>query len=186
MATARRAVHSHTSRRRTDAVMDVQARPRTVDFETHLAVTTLIYDGIQLMDRKDFKGWLDMCDTQFDYQVTAWSPEIRKDMAWLRHDREGMEHLVKLLPRHNTDQSAFTRHTNVYTIKPSAAHDDGGAVDVVSAVTVYRTTLDGGETSIFAIGRYFDVVTLGDTPNLRSRTVRLDTRALGIGTHYPL
>lgn len=162
--------------------MQTERRAAGVDYATHAAVARLIYDGIALLDRKDFKGWLDLCAPEFAYQITAWSPEIRKDMAWLRHDREGMEHLVKLLPRHNTDQSTFTRHANVCTV--DAAGDD--AYDVVSTVTVYRTTLDGGETSIFAIGRYLDVVSLAGEPRLVSRTVRLETRALGLGTHYPL
>lgn len=162
----------------------MQAATRTsgVDFATHTAVARLIYDGIALLDRKDFKGWLDLCGRDFDYRITAWSPEIRKEMAWMRHDYEGMALLVKLLPRHNTDQSTFTRHANVCTV---TARDDGD-YDVVSTVTIYRTTLDGGETSIFAIGRYLDVVSLAAEPRLVARTVRLETRALGLGTHYPL
>lgn len=167
--------------------MDLKTKTRPVDFETHVRVTTLVYDGILLLDRKDFKGWLDLCTPDFDYAITAWSPEIRKEMAWLRHDYEGMAHLIKLLPRHNTDQSAFTRHTNVYNVKRFELDDSDADYDVVSSVAIYRTTLDGGITSLFATGRYTDVVSIvDDVAKLRSRTLRLETRALGIGTHYPL
>jgi methanesulfonate monooxygenase subunit beta len=160
---------------------------RTVDFDTHTKVTNLIYDGISMLDRKDFKGWLDLCTADFEYEITAWSPEIRKEMAWLRHDLEGMVHLIKLLPRHNTDQSSFTRHTTVYKVEPLELDERGKDFNVVSAVAVYRTALDGGATSLFAVGTYLDVVSFVDEEaRLRSRTVRLETRALGIGTHYPL
>lgn len=167
--------------------MSLRTAPRTADFQTYTQITTLIYDGIMLLDRKDFKGWLDGCTNDFEYAITAWSPEIRKDMAWLRHDYSGMEHLIKLLPRHNTDQSSFTRHTSIYNVKPFEIGERGEDFDVVSSVAIYRTTLDGGITSLFATGKYFDVVSLVDTEaRLRSRTLRLETRALGIGTHYPL
>ncbi|MBD5634484.1 MAG: nuclear transport factor 2 family protein, partial [Candidatus Eremiobacteraeota bacterium] len=58
---------------------------------------------------------------------------------------------------------------------------------VVSAVAIYRTTLDGGETNLFASGRYTDtLVRAHEGWRFRSRDLRLDTRSLGIGTHYPL
>jgi methanesulfonate monooxygenase small subunit len=167
--------------------MELDSRTRLTDFETHVRVSKLIYDGIVLLDKKDFKGWLDLCTADFTYEIAAWSPEIRKAMSWLRHDYDGMFNLVKLLPRHNTDQSVFTRHTTIYNVTPQAESDRNAEVNVVSAVTIYRTTLDGGATSIFAVGKYYDIVAIDrEEALLRSRTVRLDTRALGIGTHYPL
>ncbi len=167
--------------------MSSQTVSRAVDFQAYTQVTTLIYDGLIFLDRKDFKGWLDTCTTDFEYAITAWSPEIRKDMAWMRHDYAGMEHLIKLLPRHNSDQSSFTRHTSIYNVKPFEIGASGEDFDVVSSVAIYRTTLDGGITSLFATGKYVDVVSLvNGEARLRSRTVRLETRALGIGTHYPL
>lgn len=143
-----------------------------------------VYSAAMLLDAKDFKGWLDMCAPDFTYVIRAFSREIRKDVIWLDHDHEGMTSLVRQLPRHNTDQSEFTRHTTVYTVTPDASGE--GAV-VVSAVAIYRTTLDGGVTNLFAIGRYTDtLVHTADGWRFRSRDLRLDTRALGIGTHYPL
>jgi len=147
-------------------------------------IEEFIYSAAMLLDAKDFKGWLDMCAPEFTYAIRAFSREIRKDVVWLDHDHEGMSSLIRQLPRHNTDQSEFTRHTTVYTVRPDAS---GESAVVVSAVAIYRTTLDGGITNLFAIGRYTDVLThSADGWRFRSRDLRLDTRALGIGTHYPL
>lgn len=146
-------------------------------------IQELIYTANLRLDAKEFKAWLDLCAPDFRYTVRAFSPEIRKEMAWLDLDLDGMETLVKHLPRHNTDQSTFTRHTTVYTVSPC---DDGSAA-VTSSVTIYRTALDGGETKLFAIGRYHDIVTRTEGGwRFRAREVRLETRSLGIGTHYPL
>ncbi len=61
-------------------------------------------------------------------------------------------------------------------------------VKVLAAVTIYRTELEGGVTSLFATGRYHDVNLRDAMGSLRfaSRELRLETRNLGIGTHYPL
>jgi methanesulfonate monooxygenase small subunit len=56
----------------------------------------------------------------------------------------------------------------------------------VSALQVFRTTLDGGATELFAVGRYLDSVKLnGGQPKLLKRVVKLDTRRFGIGHHTP-
>ncbi len=147
-------------------------------------VEEFIYAANMRLDAKDFKGWLDMCSLEFTYVIRTFSREIRKDMIWLEHDYDGMAGLIRQLPRHNTDQSEFTRHSTVYTVTPD---ESGESAVVVSAVAIYRTTLDGGETKLFAIGRYTD--TLAHTPDgwrFRTRDLRLETRSLGIGTHYPL
>jgi len=56
----------------------------------------------------------------------------------------------------------------------------------VSAFQVFRTALDGGESSLFAVGKLRDTVRLTeDGARLLKREVRLDTRQLGIGSHIP-
>ena len=43
---------------------------------------------------------------------------------------------------------------------------------------MFKTTLDGGATELFAIGRYLDTVSLdGGAPRLAKRVVRLETRS---------
>lgn len=147
-------------------------------------VEEFIYTSSMRLDAKDFKGWLDLCLPEFTYAIRTFSHEIRKDVVWLEHDYDGMAALVRQLPRHNTDQSEFTRHATVYTVAENRATD---TAVVVTAVAIYRTTLDGGETKLFAIGRYTDTLArMGDGWRFRSRDLRLETRNLGIGTHYPL
>ena len=135
------------------------------------------------LDDKQFSAYLELCDPAYRYKITAYSPEIRKDMTWLEHDKAGMQGLFANLPKHNSDQSPLSRHVTVYTVTPS---DDESEAEVISALQVFRTTLDGGTTELFAVGKIHDRVTLsGDAPKLLSRNVRLYTRMLGIGYHIP-
>ncbi len=147
-------------------------------------VRELVYRSCLCLDNQDFAGWLELCAPDFRYTITAYSPEIRKEMVWLEHDREGMEGLFGMLPKHNSDHSPLTRHASVYLVD----YEEGaGEASAVTSVAVYRTQLDGGVTELFAVGKYFDTVSLeGEAPLLSSRNVRLDTRELGIGSHLPL
>jgi methanesulfonate monooxygenase small subunit len=147
------------------------------------AIQDFVYQSCLLLDDKDFNGFLDLCDEGFRYTITTHSPEIRKDMIWLDHDKKGMQTLFTQLPRHNSDHSPITRHATVYKVDVDAA---GKQANVVSALQVYRTDLDGGATSLFAVGKYIDTVNLeGGKAKLAKRVVKLDTRMLGIGYHIP-
>ena len=144
-------------------------------------IEELVYRSCLALDERDFKGFLELCDPAFRYKVTAYSPEIRKQMVWLDHDRAGMEALFTQLPRHNSDHSPLTRHATVYTVKVN-----GTQAEVVSALQVFRTSLDGGSTELYAVARLTDTVKLdGGSPKLASRVVRMETRQLGFGTHVP-
>ena len=148
-----------------------------------IAIEELVYRSCLALDAGDFKGYLALCDDSFRYTVTAHSPEIRKDMIWLDHDKAEMQLLFNNLPRHNSDHSPLARHAIVYTVEVAA---DGGSASVVSVLQVYKTTLDGGATELFAIGRYLDTVSLeGDAPKLAKRIVRMETRQFGFGYHVP-
>jgi methanesulfonate monooxygenase small subunit len=145
------------------------------------AISELIYDSCIALDEKRFDAYLDLCDERYHYAITAFSPEIRKDMTWLEHDKAGMQTLFTNLPRHNSDHSPLTRHATVYSVKQA-----GDEATVLSALQVFRTALDGGATELFAVGKMHDKVTLaGGTPRLVDRNVRLDTRMLGYGYHIP-
>lgn len=147
------------------------------------AVEELVYQSCLLLDEKNFKGYLDLCEEQFRYTITAHSPEIRKDMVWLDHDKAGMQMLLTQLPRHNSDRSPLTRHATVYTVNYDAAKQEA---QVVTSLQVFKTELDGGATALFAVGKYLDTIKLnGGKPKLARRVVKLDTRMLGIGYHIP-
>ena len=147
------------------------------------AIHELIYRSCMRLDEKNFNGFLDLCDPAFHYAITAYSPEIRREMVWLEHDRTGLKGLFDNLPKHNSDHSPITRHATVYTVDEDATN---AQAKVVTALQVFRTTLDGGATELFAVGKLYDTVTLASgTPRLLDRNVRLDTRMFGFGYHIP-
>src|SRR5690349_6726061 len=146
-------------------------------------IEELIYRSCLAMDDRDFKAFLALCDAGFRYKVTAYSPEIRKDMTWLDHDRAGMETLFTQLPRHNSDHSPLTRHATVYTVSFDSSKKE---CSVVTALQVFRTALDGGATELYAVARLLDTVKLdGPEPKLAQRVVKIETRQLGYGSHIP-
>lgn len=146
-------------------------------------VEELVYRSCLLLDEKNFKGYLDLCDQEYRYTISAHSPEIRKEMIWLDHDKAGMETLFTQLPRHNSDHSPLQRHATVYTVEIDEANKQA---NVVSALQVFKTTLDGGITELFGVGKMYDTVRLnGSGATLLKRNIKLDTRMLGIGYHIP-
>ena len=150
-----------------------------MEIEKRKAVEELVYRSCLALDTKDYKAFLALCDEEFRYTISTYSPEIRREMVWLDHDRKGMETLFTNLPRHNSDHSPLTRHATVYTVD-----EKNGAAEVVSALQVFKTELDGGSTQLFAVGRFHDTVSFAKM-KLARRVVRLETRLLGYGYHIP-
>jgi methanesulfonate monooxygenase small subunit len=147
------------------------------------AVEELVYRSCLLLDERDFEGFLDLCDADFRYTVQAYAPEIKRDMVWLDHDKASLQTLFRNLPRHHSDASPLTRHATVYTVTFDELHPVAVAV---TALQVFRTALDGGTTSLFAVGKLHDTVKLASGKALLARRLlRLDTRQLGIGSHIP-
>ena len=145
-------------------------------------VEELVYRTCLALDALDFNVYLALCDENYHYVIGAYSPEIKKEMTWLEHDMAGMQLLFKNLPKHNSDKSMLSRHASVYTVE----FTDDTHADVVSGLQVYRTTLDGGATELFAVGKMRDKVVLGaDGARLLERRIKLDTRMFGIGFHIP-
>lgn len=151
--------------------------------EQRHAIEELVYRSCMALDERNFKGFLGLCDDGFRYTVTAYSPEIRKDMVWLDYDKAGMDTLFGNLPKHNSDHSPITRHVTVYTVSVDAA---GQEAQTVSALQVFRTQLDGGASELFAVGRLHDTIKLGGAaPTLLKRVVKMETRLIGAGYHIP-
>ena len=153
-----------------------------MQLEQRYAIEELVYRSCLALDAQDYKSFLALCDVDFRYAITTYSPELRREQVWLDHDRAGMQTLFTNLPRHNSDHSPITRHATVYTVEIG----NDSEADVVSALQVFRTQLDGGATELFAVGRLHDTVRLsGAGVKLARRTVRLETRQLGYGYHVP-
>ncbi len=146
-------------------------------------VEELVYRSCLFLDELDFEGFLSLCAADFRYTVHAYAPEIRREVVWLDQDKTGLETLLRNLPRHHSDPSPLTRHATVYTV---AFDESGMRSTVVSGLQVFRTDLDGGATSLFAVGKLYDTVALANgTALLEKRSIRLDTRQLGMGSHIP-
>lgn len=154
-------------------------------------VRDTIYRATILLDGQRWDEWLTLCDERFEYAIKSWSPEINYDVTYLHLDRNGLANLIKLLPKHNTDHSALTRHTTVYTVDMS---DDGRSAKAVSSVVVYQNMLDGinshvdaGESRLFLVGKYLDAFNVENgKASFLSREVRLENRRLDKGSHWPI
>lgn len=156
-----------------------------------LNLHALIYDSCLALNEQRWDEFLALCDERrFHYQIVNYSPEIRREQCWMDRDWKGLKSIFDLLPKHNSDRSQLTRHATVYRIDADPA---GREARAVSQVAIYRTQLDGidspfesGATSLFAVGRYLDTIGLEEgRALLTSRVVRLDTRQIDIGSHYP-
>lgn len=148
---------------------------------TREACAEVVYRAALTLDERDWAGFLALCAPVFRYQIGAYSPEIRRDMTWLDHDRAGMANLFETLPRHNSDNAPLSRHLTLYTTDIK-----GDQAATVSALQVFRTELDGGASQVFAVGKVYDQLQLIDGRLLLvNRRIRLDTRLLGIGSHVP-
>ncbi len=150
-----------------------------------------IYKACIALDDQQWSDWIDLCDDSFEYAIKAFSPEIKNDMIYLAGNKAHMASLVDMLPKHNTDNSPLKRHCSVYTVDVS---EDGKSATARSSVAIYQTRLDGinshidaGESHLFIIGSYHDEFSInGDNVKFTKRDVRLDTRRLDKGSHWPL
>jgi hypothetical protein len=154
-------------------------------------VQAVVYKSCLFMNDESWADYLALCDPQsFRYRVVNYSPEIRKEQCWADRDFRAMKANFDLMPRHNSDRSKLTRQVNIYTVDYDAKAREA---NVVSALTVYRTQLDGtnsyiesGQTSLYAVGLYKDRIRLADAgARLVERVVQLDTRQLDVGSHKP-
>ena len=153
-------------------------------------VRDLVYRSCILLDDERWSDWLQLCDENFEYEITAYSPEIQKDMIYFSGNRDALQVMTDMLDKHNTDHSPLRRHATVYTID----ENDDGTLDVVSSVAIYQNMLDGinshidaGESRLFVIGRYVDKMKVEDgKAKFLERKVALDTRRLDKGSHWPL
>ena len=155
------------------------------------AIRAAVYEASLALDECRWTDWLALCDDTFYYAIKAYSPEIHYDMTYLDGNRAELVSMCDLLPKHNTDRSPLARHTVVYRVTV----DDGDAsASAVSSVAVYRTVLDGmashveaGSSNLFLVGKYHDRFKIENgSAKFVERIVRLDTRRLDKGSHWPI
>jgi methanesulfonate monooxygenase subunit beta len=154
-------------------------------------VRDTIYRATLLLDDQKWEQWLDLCDDDFHYAIKSFSPEINRDMTYFQGTRKDLATMVKLLSKHNTDHSPLKRHATVYTVDIC---DGGKTASAISSLVVYQNMLDGisshidsGESRLFLVGRYIDLLKLDDgRARFIKREVRLDNRRLDKGSHWPI
>ncbi len=154
-------------------------------------VKDAIYRACLLLDDQKWDEWLDLCDGDFHYAVKAFSPEINYDMTYYSGSRDELATMTRLLPKHNTDHSPLKRHTTVYSVD---VDEDGKTATAVTSLVVYQNMLDGvnsrldsGESNLFLVGKYLDKLKIENgEARFVEREVRLDTRRLDKGSHWPI
>ena len=160
-------------------------------FDAVNAVKETIYKACLLQDDQMWSDWLDLCDQDFQYSIKAFSPEINYDMTYFSGDIEALTTVTELLPKHNTDHSPLKRHATVYSVE---VDEDGQTASAITSLVVYQNMLDGvnshidaGESHLFLVGKYLDKFRIKDgRARFVEREVRLDTRRLDKGSHWPI
>lgn len=155
--------------------------------ELRAAIEDVLYLGALFLDGHRFGDWLDRTTSDFRYRIQAFSPELRREMTWLDHDKTSLAALIELLPKHHVNGAQWLRHVTLYTLTP----EGDAAARAVSALSIFHTEVDvgdshvgGGSSRLFAVGHYRDVFRRVDERwQLAERTVELQTRQLGIGSH---
>ena len=152
-------------------------------------VRNTIYKACILLDDERWHEFLECCDTSFQYDIRAYSPEINYDMTYFSGNLKELTAMMTTLPKHNTDHSPLKRHVSVYTVETSV---DGETATSISSFLVYQNMLDGinshidaGENRLFMVGRYNDKFSIkNNCAKFVEREVRLETRRLDKGSHY--
>lgn len=157
-------------------VAQKQAIINVDDVASHVAKSCL------LLDREEFDAWMECCASEFVYRITAYSPEINRDMTWLEADRTELKFLFSDLRSHVRVLGAFFRHLGSTIGTPGPDGEPG----FTTSVAIFHTTLPG-VTKIFGACRYNDRWLLENgLLRLRAREVRLDTRCFDFGMHVIL
>jgi methanesulfonate monooxygenase subunit beta len=155
--------------------------------ELRAELTELVAQSAFLLDERRFGEWIDLTAADFRYRIQAYSPDIRRDMTWLEHDRAGMVALIELLPKHHVDGADLLRQVSVGQV----VSESETQASSVSSLAIFYTArdvgdahVDGGSSRLFLVGRYHDRFRReGQQWRLADRSVRLQTRQLGVGSH---
>lgn len=145
-------------------------------------VVSLIHKSTAALDSENFNEFLNLCDIEFHYQITTYSPEIKKEMVWMDQDYNGIKSLFIMIPEHLRKLGSFLRQVSVGVI-----NQNHNCVNSTSTFSVIHTD-PRGKSTLFVVGRYFDEIVKNENRGLllRKRRVHLETRDLGIGSHIPI
>jgi methanesulfonate monooxygenase subunit beta len=142
----------------------------------------LVAQSCMYLDSGDYDKYLALVDDGYDYAITSFSPDIRKDMVLLHVNRTELATLLGDIRHHIHLPGKLFRQASLYGVD----RKQDGTFAATSYVTVTYTDEDG-RSSIFCVGRYRDeIVSDGRGVRLKSRRFEMETRDLGTGCHYPI
>jgi len=141
-----------------------------------------VYRSCVVLDQHDYAGYLALCADEMRYQITYHSPEIGRDVIVMNLDHAGLSALFESLPDHIQLPGELMRHASVYGI---VRKRNGTVAEATTSLVIIRTDPEG-LSHVLAAGHYHDTVDVTrPRPLLTSRTLRLQTRDIGIGTEVP-
>lgn len=144
-------------------------------------IRSLVYDSCASLDRRDFEGFLALCTEEFRYRVSAYMPELGRQVTLFDQSRADLETTFKNLPQHLRLPGEYFRQATVQKLE----RDDTRILAHTSVLVVF--TDEDGVSRLFAAGRYLD--SLADNSGrlmLVDRHTTLQTRDLGGGSHIPV
>ena len=155
-------------------------------------IRSTIYEASLALDECRWEDWLALCDDEFYYAIKAFSPEIHYDMTYLDGSRAEMVSMCDLLPKHNTDHSPLSRHTVVYRVDRRRGRRGCVRGLVVRRPTGPcstawpRTSRRVRRTSSWSASTTTGSSSRTGARRFVERIVRLDTRRLDKGSHWPI
>lgn len=145
------------------------------------AIRDLICQTAILLDDEDFDGWLALFAAEAEYELTAYSGELRAEMSWWKSNRDELANVLRDVHQHVRDPAR-----RLHLVSPMRIEIDGDRATATSNFSVYRT-LPSGESRLYVVGRYQDALIRSDGYwRYRVHCAVLDTRVLDIFTHVPL
>ena len=144
-------------------------------------VQQFIQRTASLLNAEKLSEWVQQFDAAGTYEVTAYSTELGKELAWWKQELPLLQKTISGAPRHVRGPAR-----RLHDLGPPLVSVTGDEARGETAFSVFRT-LPTGETSLFAVGRYLDeLVRVGSGWRFSVHRVQLETRVLDAFTHLPL
>lgn len=145
------------------------------------AVRDLLQATARLLDREELGEWGELFAPESEYELAAYSPEIRAAMSWWKTDRAALLQMLREVPDHVRDPAK-----RLHLVTPVSIEVSGDQATAISHFAVFRTTEEGA-SHVYAVGRYEDtLVKHGGRWLYAKHRVVVETRMLETFTHLPL
>jgi methanesulfonate monooxygenase small subunit len=142
----------------------------------------LVAQSCMHLDSEQYDSYLELLDDSYEYIISCFSPDLRKEMVLLQLNKDDLGSLLKNIHNHIHLPGKLFRQASLYSVERKP--DDRYLA--MSYVMVTYTNLDGA-SAIFCVGRYHDHIAGGENGlRLMSRRFEMETRDIGTGCHYPI